>query len=43
MDALKPISPKPYYRFDVTTKTGDNVSVIFDPSRVHLFSQNATV
>ncbi|MGZ3443283.1 MAG: metallophosphoesterase family protein, partial [Polyangia bacterium] len=22
MDALKPISPKPYYRFDVTTNTG---------------------
>ncbi|MEJ0011804.1 MAG: ABC transporter ATP-binding protein [Bauldia sp.] len=28
---------------DTATKTGDNVSVIFDPSRVHLFSQNATV
>jgi multiple sugar transport system ATP-binding protein len=28
---------------DTTAKTGDNVSVIFDPSRVHLFSQNATV
>jgi multiple sugar transport system ATP-binding protein len=28
---------------DVTTKAGDNVSVIFDPARVHLFSANATV
>ncbi|HVY19670.1 MAG TPA: ABC transporter ATP-binding protein [Bauldia sp.] len=28
---------------DTTTRAGDNVSVIFDPSRVHLFSQNATV
>jgi multiple sugar transport system ATP-binding protein len=28
---------------DVTTKAGDNVSVIFDPAKVHLFSANATV
>jgi len=28
---------------DVKTKAGDNVSVIFDPTRVHLFSANATV
>jgi ABC-type sugar transport system ATPase subunit len=28
---------------DVKMKTGDNVGVIFDPARVHLFSANATV
>jgi ABC-type sugar transport system ATPase subunit len=28
---------------DVTMKPGDNVSVIFDPSRVHLFAANATI
>jgi ABC-type sugar transport system ATPase subunit len=28
---------------DVTMKAGDNVSVIFDPARVHVFANNATV
>jgi multiple sugar transport system ATP-binding protein len=28
---------------DARTKAGDNVSVIFDPARVHVFSQNAAV
>jgi multiple sugar transport system ATP-binding protein len=28
---------------DVTTKAGDNVSVIFDPTRVHLFSSDQAV
>ena len=28
---------------DVTTKAGDNVSVIFDPARVHLFSADQAV
>ena len=28
---------------DAPTKAGDNVSVIFDPAHVHLFSQNATI
>jgi multiple sugar transport system ATP-binding protein len=28
---------------DVTMKAGDNVSVIFDPSRVHVFSESAAV
>jgi multiple sugar transport system ATP-binding protein len=28
---------------DVNMKAGDNVGVIFDPARVHLFSANATV
>jgi hypothetical protein len=28
---------------DVTMKAGDNVGVVFDPARVHLFSANATV
>jgi multiple sugar transport system ATP-binding protein len=28
---------------DVRTKAGDNVGVIFDPARVHLFSANAAV
>ena len=28
---------------DVATKAGDNVGVIFDPARVHLFSANATI
>jgi multiple sugar transport system ATP-binding protein len=28
---------------DVTMKAGDNVSVIFDPARVHVFADNATV
>jgi multiple sugar transport system ATP-binding protein len=28
---------------DVAMKAGDNVSVIFDPARVHVFANNATV